>query len=57
LVLESDETGIRIGKANCWLWVFHLGDCATFVIARRRTIRAVDAIRLTLQDLPLPFAA
>ena len=24
--LASDETGMRVGKANWWLWVFHHGD-------------------------------
>ena len=26
--LASDETGMRVGKANWWLWVFHHGDSA-----------------------------
>ena len=29
--LASDETGMRVGKANWWLWVFHHGDSAAFV--------------------------
>ncbi len=27
--LASDETGMRVGKANWWLWVFHHRDSAT----------------------------
>jgi transposase len=22
-ILQSDETGLRVGKKNWWLWVFH----------------------------------
>jgi transposase len=29
--LESDETGVRVGKRNWWLWVFHHNDSAVFV--------------------------
>ena len=29
--LASDETGVRVGKANWWFWVFHHGDAAVFV--------------------------
>jgi transposase len=29
--LESDETGLRVGKKNWWLWVFHHDDSAVFV--------------------------
>jgi transposase len=29
--LESDETGLRVGKQNWWLWVFHHQDNAVFV--------------------------
>ena len=29
--LESDETGVRVGKSNWWLWVFHHKDSAVFV--------------------------
>jgi transposase len=41
--LASDETGIRVSKANWWLWVFHHGDSAAFVIARRRSKAVVQA--------------
>ena len=29
--VESDETGVRVGKRNWWLWVFHHKDSAVFV--------------------------
>jgi transposase len=35
--LASDETGLRVGKANWWLWVFHHGDSAMFVAAKNRS--------------------
>jgi len=25
-ILQSDETGLRVGKKNWWLWVFHHDD-------------------------------
>jgi transposase len=42
-VLESDETGIRVGKANWWLWVFHHADSAVFIIDRRRSKAVVGS--------------
>ena len=42
-MLESDETGIRVGKANWWLWVFHHADSAVFVIDRRRAKAVVGS--------------
>ena len=42
-VLESDETGIRVGKANWWLWVFHHADSAVFIIDRRRAKTVVGS--------------
>jgi transposase len=42
-VLESDETGIRVGKANWWLWVFHHADSAVFVIDQHRSKAVVRA--------------
>jgi transposase len=35
-VVASDETGLRVGKANWWLWVFHHQDSAVFVAAASR---------------------
>jgi transposase len=34
--LCSDETGLRVGKKNWWLWVFHHEDSAIFVAAATR---------------------
>lgn len=34
--LQSDETGLRVGKANWYLWVFHHEDSAVFVAAPTR---------------------
>ena len=41
--LASDETGVRVGRANWWLWVFHHGDSAVFVAAARRSRAVVEA--------------
>ena len=35
--LASDETGMRVGKANWWLWVFHQADSAVFVAHPHRS--------------------
>ena len=35
--MASDETGMRVGKANWWLWVFHHGDSAAFVAEASRS--------------------
>jgi transposase len=40
--LASDETGIRVGKANWWLWVFHDGDTAVFVVDPHRSKQVVE---------------
>jgi transposase len=40
--LASDETGIRVGKANWWLWVFHHGDVAVFVVDPHRSKAVVE---------------
>jgi len=34
--MESDETGLRVGKRNWWLWVFHHKDNAVFVVEPSR---------------------
>ena len=39
--LASDETGVRVGKANWWLWVFHHADNALFVIDPHRSREVV----------------
>ena len=41
--LACDETGLRVGKANWWLWVFHHGQSAVFVAAARRSKAVVAA--------------
>ena len=40
--LASDETGVRVGKANWWLWVFHHGDTAVFLAEAHRTKEIVE---------------
>jgi transposase len=40
--LASDETGVRVGKANWWLWVFHHGDTAVFVAEEHRSKEVVE---------------
>lgn len=42
-VLASDETGMRVGRSNWWLWVFHHADSAIFVAAARRAKTVVAA--------------
>ncbi|MDP1732277.1 MAG: IS66 family transposase [Devosia sp.] len=41
--IASDETGIRVGKANWWLWVFHHADSAVFVADKHRSKAVVQA--------------
>ena len=40
--LASDETGMRVGKANWWLWVFHHRDSAVFVADKHRSKGVVE---------------
>jgi transposase len=40
--LASDETGMRVGRANWWLWVFHHEDCAIFVADPHRSKAVVE---------------
>jgi transposase len=42
-VLASDETGLRVGKANWWLWVFHHADSAVFAADQHRSKAVVEA--------------
>ena len=42
-VLECDETSLRVGKRNWWMWVFHHGDSAVFEIEPSRGKRVVAA--------------
>ena len=39
--IQSDETGVRVGKKGWWLWVFHYGDSACFVIRPSRGKKVV----------------
>ncbi len=39
--IESDETGLRVAKANRWLWVFHHGASALVLAAMSRGKAAV----------------
>ena len=41
--LASDETGMRVGKANWWLWVFHHADSAVFVADKHRSKAVVES--------------
>lgn len=41
--IESDETGLRVAKANRWLWVFHHGASALVIAAMSRGKAAVEA--------------
>jgi len=41
-ILQSDETGLRVGKKNWWLWVFHHDDSAFFVAAPSRAKNVVE---------------
>lgn len=40
-VLESDETGLRVGKRNYWLWVIHHKDSAVFLADPTRAKRVL----------------
>ena len=41
-VIASDETGMRVGKANRWLWVFHDGPTAVFLGNQNRSKTVVE---------------
>ncbi|MGB6374162.1 MAG: IS66 family transposase [Methylocella sp.] len=41
-ILQSDETGLRVGKRNWWLWVFHHDDSAVFVVEPSRGKSVVE---------------
>jgi transposase len=40
-VLESDETGLRVGNRNFWLWVVHHKDSAVFLVDPSRAKRVL----------------
>ena len=41
-IIASDETGMRVGKRNRWLWVFHHGLTAVFLGNRSRAQSVVE---------------
>ena len=41
--LQSDETGMRVGKRNWWTWVFHHDDSAYFMVEPSRGKKVVHA--------------
>ena len=41
-ILQFDETGLRVGKRNWWLWVFHHDDSAVFVVEPSRGKKVVE---------------
>jgi transposase len=41
-VIASDETGMRVGKTNRWLWVFHHGPTALFLGAQSRAKTVIE---------------
>jgi len=46
-VVASDETGLRVGKKNTWLWVFHDGPTALFLANQSRAKAVVEASSAT----------
>jgi len=42
-ILQSDETGMRVGKKTWWTWVFHHGKDCCFVTAPSRGKNVVEA--------------
>ena len=58
--LESDETSVRVGKRNWWLWVFHPKDSAVFVVDASRgkaLFRPSSAISALISGSPTATAA
>ncbi len=51
-VLQSDETSMRVGRRTFWVWVFHHGDSACFVI---RPLRGKAVIAAFLGDVRPAF--
>ena len=41
--LACDETGLRVGKRNFWMWVFHHRDSAVFLADPNRSKRVPEA--------------
>ena len=42
--LACDETGMRVGKANWWLWVFHNADSALFALKPFRSRAMIEEV-------------
>jgi transposase len=42
-ILQSDETGVRVGKRNWWNWVFHHGRDCCFLVRPSRGKGVVEA--------------
>jgi transposase len=42
-ILQSDETGMRVGKRTWWTWVFHHDDSAYFMVEPSRGKKVVHA--------------
>jgi transposase len=51
-VLQSDETTVRVGKRNWWLWTFHHGEDCCFVI---RPSRGKDVVAEFLGEVRPDF--
>ncbi|MBK5956712.1 hypothetical protein CCR97_00510, partial [Rhodoplanes elegans] len=51
-VLESDETSVRVGKRNWWLWTFHHGADCCFVV---RPSRGKDVVAAFLGEVRPAF--
>jgi transposase len=51
-VLQSDETSMRVGRRTFWVWVFHHGDSACFVI---RPLRGKAVVAAFLGDVRPAF--
>ena len=47
--LQSDETGLRVGKKNWWLWVFHHKDSAVFRAEPSRAKTVVERVSRRFQ--------
>jgi hypothetical protein len=41
-ILQSDETSVRVGNWNWWIWIFHNGDDCLFLIRSSRAGGVVE---------------
>jgi hypothetical protein len=51
IVVASDETGMRVGDTNRWLWVFHHGPTAVFLGAQSRAKTVIGDFTATMHSL------